>query len=136
MRLNGKHYTQNLGNFRVDTCKAKRITADTLKRVVGFSSRQHIICRCAERIDIRPRTLIAFFLILLDGCEAGFNDNGKALAFLRHILACRDEVDELDVTFAANENIIGLNISVQKVGAVNDHERIRYLIEQMQEFAI
>ena len=79
-----------------------------------MSAGYHIVHGRAERIYIRPRTLLAGLIVLLCRREAGLENDGQILGVVGG-KSRRAEVDKLYISVVAQKNIIGAYIAVDYI---------------------
>lgn len=93
-----------------------------------------MINRCAERIDVGPRTLLsACFGVLLVGGVAGFYERRHGFRLCGDIAAGGSEVDQDRRAVFADDYVVRRDIAVQEVLAVNEVQRIEQRFEDCVE---
>ena len=99
------------------------LAAVAVHRVYDLLARNDVVERCAKRVNVRPRTLLAACAVLLRRRKARLEQNRHSLVLTAYVASRRAEVDQLDSAVICNDNILGTEVAVEDFLSVDLHQR-------------
>ena len=96
-----------------------------------------LIQRGAKRVDVGPRALTApGQRVLLIGAVAGLDQRADGLGQLHHLAARRAKIDQHRHAIIADDDVVGCDVAMQEIVAVDQLERVEQGADYLVEFGL